>query len=565
MVGETLTPGNKHDGLHPGQLSPLGSAFGTGSASPFLSQQEHLSVPLLATPSSAGLTKKRPRSILASLFTLYLFAALTHTFYATIIQPVISPETPTPTTTDDLLVNRTSNRTLLPLKKPTRKPSSRHATHAHAAHSVKKPIGSTPQPTIERSVAYHPVEGVEWGKASIDWYPNDHERSHRNLSADSPESVRSQDELASERELFQMTKEQTTMSEDFFLSKAFGEALQPSKIIPYYYRAQRDLGAEDNKRDITITTLVTANRFKVLTDLVEKYQGPVSVCIHVVNIPAEREELLTSLRDIYESHEAMKNWVDVHLVIDNFDRQFNMWRNVAKYFARTDYVMMLDVDFWICTDFRHRILASPDIIDKLSAGTAAFVVPAFEFTKQVDGLDSKTFPTEKKDLLELVEGGKIGMFHKSWAPGHGSTNYTRFYESKEGEIYRVHGYTHSYEPYIIYKREGTPYCDERFIGYGGNKAACLYELFLSGVSFWVLPDDFLIHQSHAYAEKARKHERRYNRKLFIDYRESLCFRLLTQFVDSGDIATDKSKNLMQECKKIKGFSAAAQRLITAST
>ena len=49
-----------------------------------------------------------------------------------------------------------------------------------------------------------------------------------------------------------------------------------------------------------------------------------------------------------------------------------------------------------------------------------------------------------------------------------------------------------------------------------SKAACLFELYLSGVSFYVLPDDFLIHQSHEYAEAARKNERRYNRKLYLD-------------------------------------------------
>jgi len=49
-------------------------------------------------------------------------------------------------------------------------------------------------------------------------------------------------------------------------------------------------------------------------------------------------------------------------------------------------------------------------------------------------------------------------------------------------------------------------CDERFIGYGGNKAACLFETYLSGVSYSVLADDFIIHQSHAYAEDARNHE-----------------------------------------------------------
>lgn len=49
-------------------------------------------------------------------------------------------------------------------------------------------------------------------------------------------------------------------------------------------------------------------------------------------------------------------------------------------------------------------------------------------------------------------------------------------------------------------------CDERFVGYGGNKAACLFGIYVSGIDFYVLPDDFLIHQSHAYAEETRKNE-----------------------------------------------------------
>lgn len=149
-------------------------------------------------------------------------------------------------------------------------------------------------------------------------------------------------------------------------------------------------------------------------------------------------------------------------------------------------------------------------------------------------------------------------------------------------------------------------CDERFIGYGGNKAACLFELYLSGVSFYVLPDDFLIHQSHAYAEKARKHERKYNRKLYTDFREELCFRYLNSFLDQIESPRAKvspfssflervaraccfsrrdaallgssfqrrgthpkkgraaPQNLALECKKIKGFATTAARFIAAA-
>lgn len=91
----------------------------------------------------------------------------------------------------------------------------------------------------------------------------------------------------------------------------------------------------------------------------------------------------------------MSTWVDVHLIMDSFDRQFNMWRNVARLFARTDFVMMLDVDFAICTDFRSRILQSPEIVGKLEEGSAAFVVPAFEYVDGRDGKDDASFPTSK--------------------------------------------------------------------------------------------------------------------------------------------------------------------------
>jgi len=61
----------------------------------------------------------------------------------------------------------------------------------------------------------------------------------------------------------------SVMSEDLFLSKVFAQSMHPSKIIPFFYRASDEF----DKEDITITTLVTSNRFKVFSQLVESYQG----------------------------------------------------------------------------------------------------------------------------------------------------------------------------------------------------------------------------------------------------------------------------------------------------
>lgn len=73
------------------------------------------------------------------------------------------------------------------------------------------------------------------------------------------------------------TFSQSILSEDTFISKAFSHSMRPSKIIPYYYRANGKFDPDD----ITITTLVTSNRFSVFAQLVERYQGLVSRCRHL--------------------------------------------------------------------------------------------------------------------------------------------------------------------------------------------------------------------------------------------------------------------------------------------
>jgi glycosyltransferase-like protein LARGE len=150
------------------------------------------------------------------------------------------------------------------------------------------------------------------------------------------------------------------------------------------------------------------------------------------------------------------------------------------------------------------------------------------------------------------------MFHKHWVNGHGDTNYTKWYTSSKP--YRVSTYQYSYEPYIIYKKEGSPWCDERFIGYGSNKAACLFEIYISGVDYWVLPNDFLIHQTHHYPEDTRTKERRYNRNLYDSFREELCLRYGRMFKAKGVWNKSEASNAKKECSKIRGFSSASASL-----
>lgn len=253
--------------------------------------------------------------------------------------------------------------------------------------------------------------------------------------------------------------------EETFLSKAFAQTMHPTDLIPFYYKASGTVDEDD----VTITTLVTSNRYKVLKQLVERYQGaqattfviplfyvsylrsgPISVTIHIP-LPPEHSadptatsQFIAAVKDLealYTSSPYFAIYVDVHLALSPLSggskassgtpeggRQFNVWRNVARLFARSEFVMMLDVDFAVCTDWRSHVRTAvrrvggsisktdgydhdevrskstygglpPETIQKLRNGTAALVVPAFEYTKQEDGVDQRTFPKDKEVRL----------------------------------------------------------------------------------------------------------------------------------------------------------------------
>lgn len=378
---------------------------------------------------------------------------------------------------------------------------------------------------------------------------------------------------------FQASKE-TSISASLFLSKAFSVSeehlayMDTSNldIVPYYYKASKS----PKKDDVTITTLVTRDRFLVFKELVEGYRGPMSVTVHVSR--AELSEMvpnetnfLDALHALYTSSPLMSRFVDVHLVLtpSRADRQFNAWRNIARLFARTRYALMLDVDFVPCTDLRSRVKAilstRGPLRDRLRSGSAALIVPAFEYANPSEGYNASKFPKKKSELVQLYNDSRVAMFHASWAPGHNSTDYSRMlFRTSPGEVYRVgrSQYQPAYEPYVIFRKDhpSVPWCDERFVGYGGNKAACLYEMYLAGMSFYVLSDDFLVHRAHAYDERARRRERRANRRIYADFREEACLRYLVAFRDAGILGEERAMNVIEECKKIKGIAKIAAKV-----
>jgi len=94
--------------------------------------------------------------------------------------------------------------------------------------------------------------------------------------------------------------------------------------------------------------------------------------------------------------------------------------------------------------------------------------------------------------------------------------------------------------------------------------ACLFEIYISGIDYWVLPQDFVIHQSHPYKEETRKQERKYNRKLYQNFQEEACFRYANTFMNALQWDKPKSENLKQQCNKIRGFKAVMAQFAAAN-
>lgn len=192
---------------------------------------------------------------------MYLWAAVAFTAYSFLIKPayeyVYPPETSQllPDGADAPAEDQRNFTTgIQGITRLGNKASSN--TNSAAAH--KLPIVPPHQVKSTRLG----VSNTNWGVDTVQWHNPTHELAHQPL--ENPNLPKDQLD-----KLLDHSGEAAAMSEDFFLSKAFGETLQPSKVVPYYYRASQ----EPAKEDITITTLVTSNRFKVFAALVERYQG----------------------------------------------------------------------------------------------------------------------------------------------------------------------------------------------------------------------------------------------------------------------------------------------------
>jgi hypothetical protein len=108
----------------------------------------------------------------------------------------------------------------------------------------------------------------------------------------------------------------------------------------------------------------------------------------------------------------------------------------------------------------------------------------------------------KEGLRENYFANKVDAFNGKDAPwGHGPTNTSKWVRLSKPITYRVK-YEPRYEPFLVMARRLAPWCDERFVGYGGNKIAYINQLQGLGFTFHVHPYGFAIHVPHTRTKAA---------------------------------------------------------------
>ncbi|XP_022084720.1 LARGE xylosyl- and glucuronyltransferase 2-like [Acanthaster planci] len=263
---------------------------------------------------------------------------------------------------------------------------------------------------------------------------------------------------------------------------------------------------DKESQPVTLVTQVSLDRIDLLESTLEHWQGPVSVALYVPTKASKsenddhgwkRQYIKKKLRNSHLPGRC--NMVVVYAKTSEDEYPVNYLRNLAIRQAKTKYIFLLDADFVPSPDFQATFLSSLAMVERTPQfNKTAFVVPVFEYTQEF----IKDFPIDqpktKQELKDKMfgDGAIIFPFMISTAPeAHRPTDYRSWYSATLP--YKVTTYQDKYEPYLILRNAETlPTFDERFMGYGMNKATYAMELYASGYEYVVLPNMWAIHVPH---------------------------------------------------------------------
>ncbi|KAG0245141.1 hypothetical protein BGX31_007852 [Mortierella sp. GBA43] len=361
------------------------------------------------------------------------------------------------------------------------------------------------------------------------------------------------------------------LSPNVILSKMFTFSSPDitDNVRPFFVRSE----STPNPNDITLATFVHQDELSELIQLVEHFSGPISVVLHIDHPTDEAgaSNPITRLHTMRNSNPKIRNQVDIHLMTTpqthrhptatTVRQQTNMHRNLARFFARTDYVLLLDADGSLPgTDVSKTFKEYPNLMDKLKSGNV-FVLPGFnvsmeaptaaedEETETTSGitpaLKYSQLPKDKATLLTMVHEGQVVLSEKTWKRTIRNVDFSTWATSTRPNA--IQNYDPYFAPSVIIRRDKMLWCPERF---GNNQAACLFELYLSGADFWVLPKDFTINGGERKEPVLTEREKTINTRLYQKFHEESCLKHARAFYAAGEWDSDRARHCRISCQKV---------------
>ncbi|KAG0297548.1 hypothetical protein BGZ96_005856 [Linnemannia gamsii] len=337
-------------------------------------------------------------------------------------------------------------------------------------------------------------------------------------------------------------------------------------IQPFYIRST----STPKPEDITLVAFVPQDELSELVSLVERFPGPISVVLHIEqpsDIPGASNPK-KRLSAMWASNPKVREQVDIHLMTTPVthrqaavQQQANLHRNLARFFARSDYVLLMDSDGSLpTTNVARSFEQHPQWMEKLKAGNV-FVLPGFNVsttttaTSQDDtsatdvglvpALSVANLPTDKESLLGYIREGQVSLSEKTWKKTIRNVDFNAW--ASQTRLSAIQNYDPYFSPSVVMRRDKMLWCPERF---GDNHAACMFELYLSGADFWVLPNDFSVNAATRPEIVVSDREQMINTRLYQKFHEESCLKHARAFYAAGEWDSDRARHCRISCQKV---------------
>ncbi|KAI9483821.1 MAG: hypothetical protein EXX96DRAFT_594409 [Benjaminiella poitrasii] len=319
-------------------------------------------------------------------------------------------------------------------------------------------------------------------------------------------------------------------------SKSYYETAKD--IQPFWKKAT----TTPEKDGVTIITAFTTETWSDVMKLTRYWDGPISATIH---IDRDDDLSLEEIRQTYESTPELARNVDLHLVSSNNNKlnvlfPRNAERNLARLFARTDYIMDLPTGVIPATDLRRTLEMNRDRIDHLLKSGDMLAIPTFKFTRA-----GASVPYDKSQLILKLSQDEMVLDDHHWKENEGPTDLERWMDAES--LYAVEKYEFHYEPVVIESKTIQPWCSERFLD---SRAACIFSSYLQGNEIWVLPDDFMVYSPHYQQQEISDFDNVVENRIYAKYYWEQCVHHARQLDALGLWKTPRSQHIRNQCSRV---------------